>query len=664
MLELQKLFLALKRPRWHVTLYQALLGANLQYLAYRFRYLIFNNMLATILHLFEFYLLGLYFNNQQFFSLILLRAFTLIIKNSWWGALEGLREKIRRYVSTNKRDDIPQEISCWFYSGAILASLIFIIGLFGLWSIFPLNQHNTPERFMFYGLAMLLQLVADMLTRVIHSGIFATQRIYRPWWTIPCAEILGFMTIIIVMPVARSWCLPISYIVFSSTALYITWHYASKAYHLRAQKILVKVSWENFKHWWNILPLRNIFLASAASAAMSLEGIILWLLQPLTKTDPLIFKLVYLLSPQISAGFDWARMCYFDLKKLHSQKWNIFLPRFYAHLLVFSAVMGIIFWLLSCVTTQFFLPEISIVTLFCLLPLFIGRSILAFYQIQLFAKNYFLTVIFGTVILMIAVICSNFFHPEAALLLIFTATFITIIMSLRPHFKAKPIFPLINLIPIYEHLEHSRVIEKSINIIYMEISKQINNESKLLFLEKISQLLGKNKLSLLSRNCFLITLTDYHILDKIKNVAIGKVEHFQETGWKKNGVTALSKAYFLKIRVLNFEKYLDVMTFLEQKNQFLKEFPHALMINLNSNFYQKVKKYVHDKKTCSQLVRAISNGYLSASCKVQLDQYFVLFYINNSGKYIFIDQSSKETLPSIKQWQKRFWQMSMKYFCT
>ena len=664
MRELQTLFTRLKKPRWHASLQQALLGANLDYLRYRFRYLILNNLLATGLHLFEFYLLGLYFNSAQFFSLILLRAFTLIIKNTWWGMLEGLREQVRRYSSYNKRHWIPKEISCWFYSAAVLAAIIFILGILSLWQFFPENKTHSSERFMFYGLAMLIQLAGDMLTRVIHSGIFATQRIYRPWWSIPLAEVLGFMTIMLLLPFARAWCLPISYIVFSFTALYMTWHYAQKAYRLRSQTILFKISWRDFSAWWNRLPLSNILLAGIASAAMSLEGIILWLLQPLIKTDPLLFKLVYLLSPQISAGFDWARMCYFDLKKLHAPKWAIFLPRFYKYLWLCSAVMGVIFWLLGCVTTRLFLPEISIITLLCFLPLFIGRSFLAFCQIKLFAKNHFSTINLGTVFLAVAIILGNFFTPTDALAFISIATCAAIAFSIRPHFKERPIFSMANITPLYVNLERIKFEKSSTNILYMEFEKQLNYQKRQNFLEKISGILGQGNLSLSVGNKMIAIVSNLNTLNKIKAIALGKMTYFQETGWKENGQEALEQAYFLKKKIFNFNETYEAATMTELKTQFLKDFPDALIINLNKPFYNKFKHLLNNGSACSQLVRSISDGWFSAHPTIFVDQYFALFYVNQTGHWMFIAESSKESLPRAKQFQREFWQRNMEYFCS
>lgn len=659
MRELQALLTRLKKPRWNVSLPQALLGANLDYLRYRFRYLILNNILATSLHLFEFYLLGLYFNSQQFFSLILLRAFTLMIKNTWWGALEGLREKVRHYSSCHKRHHITKEISCWFYSAAILTVTMFLLGLIGLTQLFPHSSSNTHERFMFYGLAMLIQLAADMLTRVIYSGIFATQRIYRPWWSIPLAEVLGFAIILILMPIARSWCLPISYIVFSFTALYITWHYARQAYRQHSQSILMKISWKEFCFWWRHLPLTNILLAGIASAAMSLEGIILWLLQPLINTDPLLFKLIYLLSPQISAGFDWARMCYFDLKKLQAPKWAIFLPRFCRYLWGFSAVMGIIFWLMGCIITRLFLPEISIVTLLCFLPLFIGRSVLAFCQIKLFASNDFLTIILGTGFLAIAIMLGNFFTPENALWLISITTCAAVIFSIRPHFKARSIFPLIDLTPLYENLERINADKKSSNLVYIELNKKLTPQQRRLFLETLSQQLGANNLSLIAGSNLLALPPSQDILNKIKILSQGKVSYFQESGWQENGKKALETSYFLRKRLFNFNEIFEPCSFFDLKAQFLQDFPKALIFNLKEPFYKNFKPFLKDKTTCLQLTRAISDNWFSAHRVIRTDQYFSLLLVNQANYWVFTAKSSRDSLHTIKHWQRKCWQQSI-----
>lgn len=648
--------LTLKEKRWHVSLPQALLGANGAYLNYRFRYLLLNHALSTLLHLGEFFLLGFYFSHQAFFALILVRALTLVSKSAWWGALEGLRERVRRYAHLGQRQAITREVTCWLILSGVLAAVFFVLGL-GLLARLWLNAGQASMgRFMIYGMAMLLQVVCDLPTRVIHSGMFAVARIYRPWWSIPLPELMGLTMFVLCLPMARAWCLPLSYSVSALTALYLVWHYARRAYQMHGQAMWMKLPWTAFLAWWRKLPRFPIALAGLAGAAMSLEGMLLWLLQPLMYTDPSLFKLLYLISPQISAGFNWARLCYFDLKKLSAPKWGFLRRRFYTYSLLFSTVLGGVFWVFSVGSCWLLLPDVALAPLLWLLPLFMGRSLLAYSQMYRFADNAFVAILLSSAFGLCGLAAVALLRTNLALLVLLGATGGAIVLSWRVSLSRTPILAPVHLTPVYTHLATIMTIQDSMNLLYLELPHDLHASQRLAFLEALSNLVGQGKLSKITEGSLLVVVSDSTILKQVKALALGFVHYFQESGWQSNGQNACNRLYALRKRIFPATDLQLPSVSSELERRFRESFSKSLVVVLNDTFYTTFKARLNDKKACAQWVRALTDGWLCVRTDRRVGQYVALFYQEAGREIVFLAQLSRSTWPLLQQWQASLWQ--------
>ncbi len=152
-----------------------------RYLAYRLRYPL---VLATVqfaVHVAEFFLILASLGGMAAFTVMILRAGSLTVGGAWWGLLEIMRERLRDFSRSGERDAAGYEIGRWLVLAVALTIAMTIGGGVALLVLRP--SGNDPVAHL-YAFLVVVELAANFPVRVLHSGVYATRRVYRPRWSI------------------------------------------------------------------------------------------------------------------------------------------------------------------------------------------------------------------------------------------------------------------------------------------------------------------------------------------------------------------------------------------------------------------------------------------------------------------------------------------------
>ena len=91
--------------------------------------------------------------------------------------------------------------------------------------------------------------------------------------------------------------------------------------------------------------------------------------------------------PTIRAGADWARLLYFDLKRLELRLFTNLRKRFERHTLQLAWLLAVVFWVVAAaIVTAYYGREAGLLVA-ALFAFFVARSLLARAQIQAFAEG-------------------------------------------------------------------------------------------------------------------------------------------------------------------------------------------------------------------------------------------------------------------------------------
>lgn len=386
-----------------VYLEQALLTDEFRlYACYRLRYFFLRYLTEAALHAVRFLLLYRLFSEASFIHLVLVTAVAGLLGSFWWGALEVLRGRVRERFRSGKPHLVPAEIARWLALAALVAAMVFLLPVGWIaWNI-----GHAGEAFglvHLYVLAVGLRLSLEILTLTFHSGVYAVRRIYRPLTAIVALELVGFLVTLSLWPVLGPWSFPIAMLAgtFASTAVLV--HFTARLYRFFG---FVPLPWPvpARVRWLPGSAIRELFAAGAAHALMKLDAfLVLALLHVRSgRGEPVqLFALFFGISPIVRAGFEWAQLFYFDLKRLEVRTFANLKRRYDRFLWRLALAMGVLFWALACLCGTLALQR-SLGGLYWLLgPFFISRSALGLVQVRVFSERRY-TELLGSGVLLLA----------------------------------------------------------------------------------------------------------------------------------------------------------------------------------------------------------------------------------------------------------------------
>jgi hypothetical protein len=213
-----------------VSLYASLLtGRIFAYFAYRMRYALLLDGARYVIHVAEFLIILTSLGGLAAFTVMILRVGSLIVSGAWWGLLEVMRERLRTLTQAGQRDAIEREIGSWLALSAIAGTVVTLGGGAALVLLLP-SDHDPIGSF--YAFLVLVELALRMPVRVLHSGMFATRRIYRPLWSMFAPTLVSVLVISVGVFIYPTGAIVIAIIASNALNIWISIHYTVRAYRL------------------------------------------------------------------------------------------------------------------------------------------------------------------------------------------------------------------------------------------------------------------------------------------------------------------------------------------------------------------------------------------------------------------------------------------------
>lgn len=358
------------------------------YAAYRLRLFLPRFSVETVLHLVRVFLLFHLFSRGEFVAAVALHAAADLTRSFWWGSLEVLRERVRALHRDGRSHRVSAEIGAWLGWSTRLSLLVLVFGAGATLGRFVLTGGSlgVVDLYLF---SICLGVSLHLVAQTYHSGVFATRRIYRPLAAIVGVELVSFTAVLALWPWLGAWSLPTAGIVSGIVSAGLTFGYTGRMYRLFQIE-----PWTHARARDAHLPPRGSrgewFGAGVANAIMRMDALLVLVLLASAGASPNagpLFLFFFAVSPTVRAGADWARLFYFDLKRLDPQPFRTLHARFEDQVFRLSVVMGLLTWSVACLTASLVYQRTFAELYLLLVPFFLTRSLLAAAQVRAFTAR-------------------------------------------------------------------------------------------------------------------------------------------------------------------------------------------------------------------------------------------------------------------------------------
>ena len=453
-----------KRPLY---LYAALLTDRLPaYFAYRLRYPFLISGVRFAVHVVEFFVLLSSLGGVTAFTVMVLRAGGMIVSGGWWGLLEVMRERLRRFARAGKVDAAEHEIGSWLLLGSSLGvAVIATAGVMLL--VFNVSGNDPLSRV--YAFLIVVELAIDFPVRVLHAGIYATRRVYKPIWSMFIPVMVQLAILATGFYLYPGVAIIASIIASNAIGVWIAVHFCLEMYRLTGlrPKLDLHRLWRQLPR----IPLGLGFETTLAGLSLRLDAVIVLGLVGFYGTSTRTFDLTaalsswrnidafqffYLILPLFRGTYESAGIFYFDLVRMrNTPELRELKLLFFRRLVWATPFIALYFWLLTVGLGLFVLHDVPFSFLLALLPMFVARSAIGVYQMRLFATGRFGTHI-ATLLLLAGLLWLVWLNPNPAgdLIQITAAMIIQLIVLIDiQHIRDRRDPPLPALVPLREWTE-------------------------------------------------------------------------------------------------------------------------------------------------------------------------------------------------------------------
>ncbi|MCH9730405.1 MAG: hypothetical protein K0U84_12155 [Actinomycetia bacterium] len=393
---------ASKRNRT-VSLYSSLLSGRIfQYFRYRLRYPLLLATARFLVHAAEFVLLLSTLGGLATFTVMILRIGSVIIGGGWWGFLEIMRERLRTFAQSGNRDAAQREVGSWLVLAVILAVILTIVA--GV--VVILTHPSGPDPIAnLYAFLIVVELAISLPVRVLHSGIFATRRVYRPIASMFAPIVAQLAVLGVGFYFYPEAAIIIAITVSNGLGIWITVHYVLRAYKLTGLRPRYGTTARNFLRRLPKFSPWDGFMEMLSGVALRLDAVlvlgIVGFYGTATRSFDLTagfaswrnvdaFEFFYLILPLFRGSYEGAGIFYFDFVRMRTHPaLRIFRVYFFHKLLLVSPLIALFYWSLAAGLGLFYLHGIPLSFLLALIPLFVVRTVIGIYQMRMFAEGRF-----------------------------------------------------------------------------------------------------------------------------------------------------------------------------------------------------------------------------------------------------------------------------------
>ncbi|MBW8639836.1 hypothetical protein K1W69_21760 [Hoeflea sp. WL0058] len=419
-------------------------GSMGRYFLYRLRNVVILDTLMFVARAAEFLLVYRLLGHVDAFIVLALRVGSLLVDGAWWGFLEVMRERLRDLTEEGRSQERDQEVGNWIaLTGLVAATFLCAAILFIVIEILPLEGGAIVAIYSFF---IFLQTVAKLPVTTIHSGMYATRRIFRPSWSIFAPLVIQIAILAIGYAILPTAALLLSILAASVASIVLGLRYTLRVYELSGRTLGSVLKPVGFSTFLKGLPAGRAALSLLAGLCLQLDAIFVLILLgsvsgsareiDFTAADPAwhiinAFAFFYLLLPALTGSYSWARVFYFDFVRLRrTEEYHALRRSFFKRVIITAMMIATWFWLLGFSLGVLQMIDFSFTLQLALLPLFLLRSLIGVYQFRMFADERLLSVV-GSVGLFALGLWLVWLDPQPASdLLEVTAVMIVVLVAL------------------------------------------------------------------------------------------------------------------------------------------------------------------------------------------------------------------------------------------
>ena len=375
---------------------QALLGGQFWRFALRRLWVfMFARGWATALHVVELTFLAEIFSARPFVASLALQNGTLVLDAFWWGALEGLRRRIRAIgVRADAQVLTTRYMTFAFWAGVIGCGVPVARAAWRWHSGMP------PTMLDAYALVCLLRLALEMVLRAFYSGVYAYGRVHRPAWAAPLAPTLLVGLTVALWPWLAGWSFVVALLVsvLGSRGL-LAW-FSLRAYRL-AHVPLPRWRWRWPGRTFDFRLVADSAFAGMANLTTRLASVVLLgaVIPSLGAADPevqLVAFVLHLAAPLVLVTTQWSYIFYHDWKRLEADSAAALARQLHRALLAVGVVIAAGAWGVTALLVRGFTggdgPWALVAPIVvALAPAYLGLSIWTALQLRGFSRGEFVS---------------------------------------------------------------------------------------------------------------------------------------------------------------------------------------------------------------------------------------------------------------------------------
>lgn len=383
-----------ERERRAVLLEDALLGGQfLPYIAWRLRYWLARYGLATLVQVVQVVMLHRLFPTEGFLVLVGLLAAASLVTAGWWGVLEHLRARVRDLYASGAPHAIGPEIGRWLGASIGIGAVCAAVALaYVAWRAASPGGAGPVD---VAAAAIGIRVAVDLPRRCYHSGIYAIRRVHRPLPSMLALEIVSVGSLLALVPFLGTWAAPVAELVAISLVTVMSVVYTARAYRLaglaphrhlrssgrRRHRRRIQVPGQT---------VRSALAPGLAAASMSLDSLVVLGVFAAVQQGGASWPFALAIAagaPSVRAGFDWAQLLYFDLKRLDDRPFADLRRRFVRRATLLAPMLGLGFWAIAGLAGTAIVGLDAWRLELGLLPFFLGSSVLAVGQMDAFSSR-------------------------------------------------------------------------------------------------------------------------------------------------------------------------------------------------------------------------------------------------------------------------------------
>lgn len=573
-----------RAKRSTVMIEEALLtGSFLPYAWYRLRFFALTQGWILALHLCEFLFLYRIFADRGMATVLVVQNVASVAGSFWWGALEVLRNRVRELAEENQKQQISALVGQWVSRAVAVAAALIGLGL-GVAIARCVRAQDTFSVFDLFVFVVCFRLGCDLVTKTLHSSVFALRRIYRPLYANLSTELVGLGIILLVWPVLGPWSYSLSILGVCIFSTAISARFTLRAYRrtrLPEFRLSARGIWPR--------PSRaeaREFLEAGLAYAISRMGAIITLV---FSRLPVLFVGFHVISPLVGVATSWAQIFYFDLKRMEQTVYAHFQPELRAFMRRLSWLMGILPWVVAAVVQACFQTRWTLLGSLAALAFFASRSFLSALQIQFFSARRYRVLIGSAAVIFAACAALAMAHvsSQAVVQGVLAAGFVLSSLVLRS-FKLRNASRelLSSELPILEWVKQASAAGAPARIGMIEVERgDMNTGYTQIADQMISLLQGRGGVSLLNR-AKLVWFErprdgDWLPIEQVVEAYSGLLKELQWTRAQGDGSRAFLEAeslgFFAPLTAASAAAAPDAQALAKR---FREEFPGGIVIDL------------------------------------------------------------------------------------